>query len=170
MNNNTQYRTGTRTLTALLVASVAVLGVVGCSTHPTTLTGASTISTSAPSRNLVDVSAVWQSEPLPDCPKAPIVFNGAVPPGLSLPDKSSVARELRGVKSPASEGWVRTKLGWVTKWLAKVRADIIDADTTGDSSMTDGFSQYIQHIKSELEAGHDIPDSALDGDFPEGCA
>ncbi|AMT73699.1 hypothetical protein ABG82_09805 [Mycobacteroides immunogenum] len=81
-----------------------------------------------------------------------------------------MAVQLRGVKSAGTESWVRAKLGWVTKWLAKVRADIIDADTTGDSSMTDGFSQYIQHIKSELAAGHDIPDSALDGDFPEGCA
>ncbi|SIC79428.1 Uncharacterised protein [Mycobacteroides abscessus subsp. abscessus] len=164
----TQSRPGTTNLVALVIASVVGLSVVGCS-HPTTPTGSSTISTTAPSRALVDVEKVWASHPMPDCPRV-IIGNQPAPAGLELPSDETVAVQLRGVKSAGTESWVRAKLGWVTKWLAKVRADIIDADTTGDSSMTDGFSQYIQHIKSELAAGHDIPDSALDGDFPEGCA
>ncbi|MBN7315093.1 hypothetical protein [Mycobacteroides abscessus] len=165
---NTQSRTGTRTLTALVVAFGVGLSVVGCSTHPTTPTGSSTISASA-ARNLVDVSAVWAEHPMPPCPRV-IVGNQPAPAGLELPSDESVAAQLRGVKSPASESWVREKLGWVTKWLAKVRADIIDADTPADNSMTDGFNDYARHVRAELEVGQDIPDSALDGDFPEGCA
>ncbi|BBZ83261.1 Uncharacterised protein [Mycobacteroides abscessus] len=158
-----------------LVALALTFGVgasgIGCSASGTpTAPQSSTISTTA-APNLVDVAAVWQTEPLPDCPKPPIVFNGAVPPGLSLPDKASVARELRGVKSPASEGWVRTKLGWVTQELASTRADIIsDPSSAGAPAESERFSQYVGHVKAELEAGHDIPDSELDGRFPEGCA
>lgn len=165
-----------------MMKSLAVLALtfgvgastIGCSgaSTPTTPTGSSTagaISSSA-ARALVDVSAMWQSEPRPDCPKPPVTYNGDVPAGLELPDKASVARQLAGVKSPGPESWVREKLGWVTKWLAKVRADIIDANTPGDSSMADGFNDYARHVRAELEAGHDIPDSALDGDFPEGCS
>ncbi|SKO98118.1 hypothetical protein [Mycobacteroides abscessus] len=167
--NNTQSRTGTRTLTALLVASVAALGVVGCSSHPTTgANSAGTISTTA-AQSLVDVSAVWQTEPLPDCPKPPIVFNGSVPPGLSLPDKASVARQLAGVKSPASEGWVRTKLSWVTQELAATRADLISDPGVGAKEQSEMFVQWVTHVGEELREGHDIA-SDLDGAFPEGCA
>ncbi|CPW82840.1 Uncharacterised protein [Mycobacteroides abscessus] len=162
-----QSRTSTTVLASLVIASVVVLGVVGCSSHPTTPTGSNTISTTE-NRPLVDVSAVWQTEPLPDCPTPPIVFNGSVPPGLSLPDKSSVARELQGVKSPASEGWVRTKLGWVTQWLSKTRADIAYVNAPGDNSTRDTFGEYVKHIRDELREGRDTP-SDLDSRFPEGC-
>ncbi|MDQ8118514.1 hypothetical protein [Mycobacteroides abscessus] len=164
-----QYRPGTKVLVSLFAASVVALGVVGCSPHPTTPTGAGETSTSA-ARNLVDVAAVWQTEPLPDCPKPPIVFNGSVPPGLSLPDKASVARQLAGVKSPASEGWVRTKLGWLTQELASTRAGIIDTGgTDGARAQAKDFQLYVEHVRAELQAGKDIP-SDLDSTFPEGCA
>lgn len=170
----TQSRTGTRTLVSLFIASVVGLSVVGCSTHPTTLTGASTtgtISTSAPSRALVDVAAVWATHPLPDCPKAPIERNGGVvPSGLELPTESTVSEILGDVKSPAPEPWVKMKLGWVTRWLLKTRADIVDANTPGDTLMLDGFKQYVGHVRSELEAGQNSSDEALDGDYPDGCA
>lgn len=172
MNSNTQSRTGASTLAALVIAASVGLGVVGCAEHPSTPLASSVsgeTSTATEARTLVDVSAVWQNEPLPDCPKPPIVFNGAVPPGLSLPDKSSVARELQGVRSPGSPQWVKTKLGWVTQELAVTRADIIDANTPGDSSMTDGFNDYVRHVRAELEAGHDIPDP-IDKTYPEGCS
>ncbi|MBN7524323.1 hypothetical protein I3U46_08390 [Mycobacteroides abscessus subsp. massiliense] len=169
MNNNTQSRPGTKVLVSLAIALSVSIGVVGCVVHPTTPTGSSTISTTAPSQPLVDVERVWQSEPLPDCPKPPVIFNGAVPPGLSLPDKASVARQLAGVKSPASEGWVRTKLGWVTQWLAQTRAGIIDhPDSPAVKANIAGFNSYVKHVGSELTAGHDIQDSIYET-YPEGC-
>lgn len=158
------------------LAVLALTFGVGASTIGCSASGAptvplsSTVSTSA-AHVLVDVSAVWQSEPRPDCPKPLIVFNGAVPPGLSLPDKASVARQLAGVKSPAPESWVREQLGWVTQELAATRADIIsDPSSAGAPAESERFSQYVGHVRAELEAGHDIPDSELDGRFPEGCA
>ena len=164
-----QSRTSTTVLASLVIASVVVLGVVGCSSHPTTPTGSNTISTTE-NRPLVDVSAVWQTEPLPDCPTPPIVFNGSVPPGLSLPDKASVARQLAGVKSPASEEWVRMKLGWLTQELASTRAGIIDTGgTDGAHAQAKDFQLYVEHVRAELQAGKDIP-SDIDSTFPEGCA
>ncbi|SIB99936.1 hypothetical protein [Mycobacteroides abscessus] len=166
-----QSLTGTKSLAYLAIAATVGLSVVGCS-HPTTPSGASssgTISTSAEAHELVDVAAVWQTEPLPDCPKPPIVFNGAVPPGLSLPDKASVARQLAGVKSPGSPQWVKTKLGWVTKALGETRADIVHINLPGDDTGLHGFERYVEHVKAELQAGLDIPDSDTDGDYPEGC-
>ncbi len=156
-----------------LVGLALALGVsvVGCSSHPTTPSGASSTgesSSSAEARQTVDVSQVWATEPLPDCPKPPVVYNGDVPAGLELPDKASVARILAGAESPAPESWVREKLGWVTQNLAKTRADIIKADMPSDSSMTDGFRDYVVHVRAELVVGKDIPDD-LDGIFPEGC-
>lgn len=156
-------------LTALVLALGVGASAIGCSI-PSTPTAplSSTISTTASAHALVDVAAVWQTEPLPDCPKPPIVFNGSVPPGLSLPDKASVARQLAGVKSPASEGWVRTKLGWVTQWLSKTRADIAYVNAPGDNSTRDTFGEYVKHIRDELREGRDTP-SDLDSRFPEGC-
>ncbi|SLI42466.1 Uncharacterised protein [Mycobacteroides abscessus subsp. abscessus] len=155
-------------LTALVLALGVGASVIGCSASGTPApTGSSTISTSASA--LVDVEAVWQSEPLPNCPKPPIVFNGSVPPGLSLPDKASVARQLASVKSPASEGWVRTKLGWVTKWLAKVRADIIsDPASAGSAAEKKTFDLYVKHVGDELREGQDSS-SPTDSIYPEGC-
>lgn len=156
-------------LTALVLALGVGASAIGCST-PSTPTAplSSTISTSA-AHVLVDVPAVWQSEPLPDCPKPPIVFNGSVPLGLSLPDKASVARQLAGVKSPASEGWVRTKLGWVTQWLAKVRADIIsDPGSAGSAAEKKTFDLYVKHVGDELREGQDSS-SPTDSIYPEGC-
>ncbi|MBN7314989.1 hypothetical protein [Mycobacteroides abscessus] len=166
-----QSQPGTKCFVSLVVALGVGLGVVGCSTHPTTLTGSSgagTISTTA-ARALVDVEQVWQTEPLPACPKPLIVFNGSVPPGLSLPDKASVARQLAGVKSPASEGWVRTKLGWVTQWLAKARADIIsDPASAGSAAEKKTFDLYVKHVGDELREGQDSS-SPTDSIYPEGC-
>lgn len=166
-----QSRPGATTLAVLAIATTVSLGVVGCSTHPTTPSGASSAgepSSSTSAQTMVDVSQVWAMEPLPDCPKPPVVYNGDVPAGLELPDKASVARILAGAESPAPESWVREKLGWVTQNLAKTRADIIKADMPSDSSMTDGFRDYVVHVRAELIAGKDIPDD-LDGIFPEGC-
>lgn len=156
-----------------LVALALTFGVgasgIGCSASGTpTAPQSSTISTTA-APNLVDVAAVWQTEPLPDCPKPPIVFNGSVPPGLSLPDKTSVARELQGVKSPASESWVRTKLGWVTQELASTRADIISDPGVGAKEQSEMFVEWVTHVREELREGHDIP-SELDGAYPEECS
>lgn len=145
---------------------------IGCSQHSTITAASST--TSSPStavQPMVDVEKVWQSEPLPDCPKPPVVYNGDAPQGLSLPSKATVADQLRGAQSPASERWVRTKLGWVTSWLAQTRADIIsDPSTLGARAESKQFGQYVEHVRDELQAGHDIPKHDLDGRFPEGCA
>ncbi|WP_157931798.1 hypothetical protein [Mycobacteroides abscessus] len=169
--NNTQSRPCAMKLAALVIATTVGTGTVGCSAHPTPSVSSSAgeTSSSAAARTMVDVEAVWQTEPLPDCPKPPIVFNGDAPQGITLPDKASVAKELAGAKSPATETWVRTKLGWVTQNLAKTRADIIEANMPSDSSMKDGFRDYVVHVRTELIAGKDIPDD-LDGIFPEGCA
>ncbi|MBN7314692.1 hypothetical protein I3U70_25215 [Mycobacteroides abscessus subsp. abscessus] len=117
---------------------------------------------------MVDVSAVWQSEPLPDCPKPPIVFNGDAPQGIALPDKASVARILAGAKSPATESWVREKLGWVTQWLAQTRAGIIADPGAGAKEQANMFTEWVTHVREELQEGRDIA-SDLDGAFPEGC-
>lgn len=160
-----------------MMKSLAVLALtfgvgastIGCSGASTpTAPLSSTISTSA-AHEMVDVEQVWQTEPLPACPKPLIVFNGSVPPGLSLPDKASVARQLAGVKSPASEGWVRTKLGWVTQWLAKARADIIsDPASAGSAAEKKTFDLYVKHVGDELREGQDSS-SPTDSIYPEGC-
>lgn len=160
-----QSRTSATRLVSLFVAFGVSIGVVGCSTHPTTTTGS--ISTSASARTLVDVSAVWATHPMPDCPRV-IVGNQPAPAGLQLPSDESVAAQLRGVKSPGSESWVREKLGWVTQWLSKTRADIVYANAPGDNSTRDTFGEYVKHIRDELREGRDIP-SDLDSRFPEGC-
>ncbi|MDO3064366.1 hypothetical protein [Mycobacteroides abscessus] len=163
-----QSRTGTKSLAALAIA--ASVGVVGCS-HPTT-TSASSVgetSSSVATQPLVDVSQVWATEPLPACPKPPVVYNGDVSAGLELPDKASVARILAGAKSPAPTSWVREKLGWVTKHLSQTRADIIDANAPGDDSMLKTFDMYVKHVRAELEVGRDSSDPS-DAIYPDGCA
>ncbi|RIS84254.1 hypothetical protein D2E44_12295 [Mycobacteroides abscessus] len=66
---------------------------------------------------------------------------------------------------------MRTKLGWLTSWLAQTRADIIsDPSTLGARAESKQFGQYVEHVRDELQAGHDIPKPDLDGRFPEGCA
>lgn len=167
-----QFRPGAKHLAALAIAVTVTLGAVGCGTEHPTLSGPSSAgetTNSVAARALVDVEKVWQSEPLPDCPKPPIVFNGDAPQGLSLPSKESVADQLRGAQSPAPEQWVRAKLGWITQELAATRADIIDANTPDDSSMRNGFEQYVMHVRDELQAGHDISDP-IDKTYPEGCS
>lgn len=162
-----QSQMGTRYLASLVIALGVSLGAVGCSERPTP---SGTTSSSAPSRNLVDVSAVWATHPMPPCPRV-IVGNISAPVGLELPSDESVARQLAGVKSPAPESWVREQLGWVTQELAATRADLIsDPSSAGAPAESERFSQYVEHVKAELEAGHGIPDSELDGRFPEGCA
>lgn len=156
-----QSRMGTRTLTALVVALGVSLGAVGCSERPTP---SGTISTSA-ARALVDVEKVWATHPMPPCPRV-IVGNQLAPAGLELPSDETVARELQGVRSPAPESWVRTKLGWVTQQLASTRADIISAP--GDNSMSKTFGMYVQHVRSELMMGQDSSDPT-DAIYPEGC-
>lgn len=166
--HNTQFRTAATTLVALAIATT--VGLVGCSHHPTTSGSSSTgeTSSSTATRALVDVSAVWQSEPLPNCPKPPIVFNGDAPQGIALPDKASVARILAGAKSPAAESWVRMKLGWVTQWLAQTRAGIIADPGAGAKEQANMFTEWVTHVREELQEGRDIA-SDLDGAFPEGC-
>ncbi|SIE99562.1 Uncharacterised protein [Mycobacteroides abscessus subsp. abscessus] len=159
-----QSRMGTRTLTALVVALGVSLGAVGCSERPTP---SGTISTSA-ARALVDVEAVWATHPLPPCPRV-IVGNQPAPAGLELPSDETVARQLAGVRSPGSESWVREKLGWVSMWLAKVRADIISDPGVGAREQDQGFNDYVNHVRAELQAAKDIS-SELDSIFPEGCA
>ncbi|SHO82828.1 hypothetical protein [Mycobacteroides abscessus] len=162
-----QFRPGTTVLVALAIATS--VGVVGCSTHPTS-SGSSGAgqSSSASAQPLVDVSQVWATHPLPPCPRV-VVGNVTAPAGLELPSDETVAAQLQGVKSPASERWVRTKLGWVTKELSVTRAGVVDtAGTAGAEAQVKDFRLYIDHIRAELIAGHDIP-SDLDETYPEGC-
>lgn len=115
-----QSRPGTTCLVSLVIAAAVSIGAAGCSTHPTTPTGSNGTGTisSAPSRALVDVSAVWATHPMPDCPRV-IIGNQPAPAGLELPSDETVAGQFQGVMSPAPESWAREKLGWVTKWFAK---------------------------------------------------
>ncbi|SLI41282.1 Uncharacterised protein [Mycobacteroides abscessus subsp. massiliense] len=165
-----QTRPGTRTLASLVIASVVGLSVVGCSTHPTTPTVSSTsgtISTTA-AHELVDVEAVWATHPMPPCPRV-IVGNASAPAGLELPSDESVAAQLRGVKSPAPESLVRAKLGWVTMWLAKVRADITsDPASAGSKAEKKTFDSHVEHVGDELRAGQDSS-SPTDSIYSEGC-
>ncbi|RIU33918.1 hypothetical protein D2E83_19545 [Mycobacteroides abscessus] len=81
-----------------------------------------------------------------------------------------MAKQLAGVRSPGSESWVRTKLGWITKWLAKVRADIIsDPDSAGSNAEKETFKSYVKHVSDELRAGENHSDST-DSIYPEGCS
>ncbi|SIE27072.1 hypothetical protein [Mycobacteroides abscessus] len=165
-----QSRRDTKVLASLVIATTVGLSVVGCSTHPTTTgsNGTGTISTTA-AHEMVDVSAVWATHPMPDCPRV-IVGNQPAPVGLELPSNETVARQLAGVRSPGSESWVREKLGWVTMWLAQTRAGIIDhPESPSVHATVTRFDQYVEHIRLELSSGQDIPDSDLDGRFPEGC-
>ncbi|MDO3129686.1 hypothetical protein P5V43_21500 [Mycobacteroides abscessus subsp. bolletii] len=165
-----QSRTGTKSLASLVVAFGVGLGVVGCSTHPTTPTGASgSVSTTA-ARNLVDVSALWETKPLPPCTDY-LGTDLTVPPGLSVPDHDSVARILAGVKSPGDESWVRTKLGWLDMWLAQTRAAILDhpEDSNLVHATNTRFGKYVEHLRAELQSGRDISDSSLDSRFPQEC-
>ncbi|WP_206466379.1 hypothetical protein, partial [Mycobacteroides abscessus] len=149
------------------------LGVVGCS-HPTTPTGSSgdqgTISTSASAHELVDVEAVWAAHPLPPC-KDYLGTDRAVPPGISVPDYDSVAKELAGVKSTGSAVWVREKLGWLNMWLAQTRAAILDypEDSNVVHATNTRFGKYVEHLRAELQSGQDISDSSLDSRFPQEC-
>lgn len=167
--NNTQSRPGA---TILVVLALALgVGLVGCSSHPTTPSVSSTsgeTSSSVAARALVDVSQVWATHPLPPCPRL-VGGNLTAPTGLELPSDETVAKQLAGVRSPGSESWVRTKLGWLTQELAATRADIIDANLPGDRSMLDGFDQYVRHLRDELQVGHDISDP-VDKTYPEGCS
>ncbi|MBV6362617.1 hypothetical protein HZD78_21975 [Mycobacteroides chelonae] len=158
-----------------LVGLALALGVsvVGCSSHPTTPSASSGMgessSSTAQARPLVDVAAVWATHPMPDCPKPPIQRNGgAVPAGIELPTESTVSEILGDVKSPASEAWVRTKLGWVTQWLLKTRADIVTDPGVGADAQSKMFSDYVSHVRDELQAGRNI-ERELDGSYPEEC-
>lgn len=156
---------------AALALTVGVgASIIGCSA-PSTPTAPqwSTISTTAQAHALVDVDKVWAEHPLPPCPDYPGERGGATPPGLSLPDHDSVEKQLAGVQSPGDVGWVRTKLGWLTQWLSQTRGGIIKANNPTDTWAQDDFNDYVQHVKAELQAGHDVSDSALDGDYPERC-
>ncbi|NOS09341.1 hypothetical protein HGK65_20620 [Mycobacteroides abscessus] len=80
-----------------------------------------------------------------------------------------MAQQLAGVMSPASESWVKTKLGWMTKWLAKVRADIIsDPGSAGSKAEKKTFDLYVNHVGNELRQGQDSS-SPTDSIYPEGC-
>lgn len=165
---NTQSRTGTKFFASLVIA--ASVGLVGCSSHPapsvSNVSGQASSSVSA--QPLVDVSAVWATHPLPPCPRV-IVGNVSAPAGLVLPDDASVAKELAGVKSPGTPQWVRTKLGWLTQWLAQTRAGVIDhPESPAARANISGFNFYVKHVASELTVGHDIQDS-IDETYPEGC-
>lgn len=160
-----------RGLAVMALAAVVASAVVGCGGHdstPSGSSGAGVVSSSAEARALVDVSAVWATEPLPDCPKPPVVYNGDVPAGITLPDKASVAKQLSGVRSPATEAWVRTKLGWVTQWLAQTRGGIMADPGAGAKEQANMFTEWVTHVREELQEGRDTA-SDLDGAFPEGC-
>lgn len=166
-----QSRRGATVLVSLAIAASVSLGVVGCSTHPTSpsaSSGTGKSSVSAEARNMVDVSAIWATHPMPPCPRV-IVGNQTAPAGLDLPSDETVAAQLRGVQSPATESWVRTKLGWVTQELAATRADIISDPGVGADAQAIQFGQYVSHVRAELQAGQDIPDT-IDKTYPEGCA
>ncbi|MBN7483191.1 hypothetical protein [Mycobacteroides abscessus] len=165
-------QTRPRAMKLVGLALALSVGTVGCSSHPTTPTVSSSAgesSVSASARQMVDVSQVWATHPLPDCPKPPIERNGgAVPAGIELPTESTVSEILGDVKSPASEAWVRTKLGWVTQWLLKTRADIITDPGVGADAQSKMFSDYVSHVRDELQAGRNI-ERELDGSYPEEC-
>lgn len=168
MNNNTQSRPFTTQLVGLAIA--ASVGVVGCS-RPTTTSALSVgeTSSSVAARALVDVEGVWASHPMPDCPRV-VIGNTSAPASLELPSNETVAEVLRGVRSPAPEGWVRGKLGWVAKWLAKVRADIVsDPGSAGSNAEKETFKSYVKHVSDELRAGENHLDST-DSIYPEGCS
>ncbi|WP_236746220.1 hypothetical protein [Mycobacteroides abscessus] len=165
----TQSQPGATVLIGLALA--LGVSVVGCSAHPTTPSGSSATgepSNSVSAQVLVDVSAVWASHPLPPCPDT-LIGNAIAPAGLTLPSDESVAKELVGVRSPASEGWVRTKLGWVTKALGETRAGIIaSAGTAGARAQGNDFELYVSHVRDELQLGRDTA-SDLDSTFIERC-
>lgn len=166
-----QTHPGAKVFAALGLALGVAISVVGCSAERPTPSAASTAgeTSTAAAQNMVDVSAVWATKPLPPCPRV-VVGNQAAPPGLELPSDDSIAKALEGVSSPASESWVRGKLGWVTQELAVTRAGIIDtAGTAGARAQAKDFQLYVEHVRAELEAGHNI-ESDLDTTFPEGCA
>lgn len=167
----TQSRPGAKVLASLVIAASVSLGVVGCELHPTTDTGsngAGTISTSAEAHPLVDVEAVWATHPLPPC-KDYLGTDLTVPPGISVPDYDSVAKELAGVKSTGSESWVRTKLGWLDRALSETRAGIIaNAGTAGARAQGSDFELYVSHVRDELQLGRDTA-SDLDSTFIERC-
>lgn len=143
----------------------SIIGCSGASTPTAPLS--STISTTE-NRPLVDVAKVWATHPLPPC-KDYLGTDRAVPPGISVPDYDSVAKELAGVKSTGSESWVRTKLGWLDMWLAQTRAGIVDhPESPSVKSKVKTFDDYVEHVHSELGAGKNIP-SDLDSIFPEAC-
>ncbi len=155
-----------------LVALALTFGVgasgIGCSASGTpTAPQSSTISTTE-NRPLVDVAKVWATHPLPPC-KDYLGTDRAVPPGISVPDYDSVAKELAGVKSTGSESWVRTKLGWLDRALAETRAGIIaNAGTAGARAQGSDFELYVSHVRDELQLGRDTA-SDLDSTFIERC-
>ncbi|WP_157931938.1 hypothetical protein [Mycobacteroides abscessus] len=166
-----QFRPGTTKLVALAIAATVGTGTVGCSAHPTPSVSSSAgeTSSSAQARALVDVEAVWATHPMPNCPKPPIERNGgAVPAGIELPTEKTVSDIIGDAKSPASEEWVRAKLGWVTQWLLKTRADIITDPGVGADAQSKMFSDYVSHVRDELQAGRNI-ERELDGSYPEEC-
>ncbi len=168
--NKTQSRPGTTILVSLFVA--ASVGLVGCSAHsitPSRSSAAGEASSSVATQPLVDVSQVWASHPIPDCPRV-VIGNESAPAELELPSDETVAAQLSGVRSPGSLQWVRAKLGWVTQALSVTRADIIDNQNAADANSFErkGFERYVSHVKDELSVGHDIS-ADVDGDYPEGC-
>lgn len=167
--------TKTRTLVSLVTAGTLVGGIVGCGggqTHEVVVKGTSGVGVTSPSVPVgqgVDVEKVWATHPLPDCPEPPIIGNVTAPPGVTMPSEESVDTTFRGVRSPTSESWVRTKLGWVDMWLIDTRAGIADkGDPETSKELTAHFSKYVNHVKDELVAGHDI-NAPIDSSFPEGC-
>ncbi|SLJ13418.1 hypothetical protein [Mycobacteroides abscessus] len=169
--NNTQSRPGAKVLASLVIVLGMSIGVVGCSGEHPAPSGPSTsgeTSSSVTAQNMVDVSAVWATKPLPPCDDY-LGTDQTAPPNLSVPDHASVAKTLAGVKSPGSIEWVRTKLGWLDKALSETRAGIVDTNVPGDETELHGFERYARHVRDELEVGHDISDSDADGDYPEGC-
>ncbi len=156
-------------LAALVIATT--VGTVGCSSHLTTPSGASSVgepSSSASAQTIVDVSRVWATHPLPPCPDV-LIGNATAPAGVTLPSDESVAKELAGVRSPASEGWVKMKLGWVTKALGETRAGIIaSAGTAASRAQGNDFELYVSHVRDELQLGRDTA-SDLDSTFIERC-
>lgn len=159
-----------RAAVALGAAFALSLGLSACGgSSDSQVSRGDAATSSAAAAQGVDVVAIWDTTPMPDCPNPILIENLTQGADDTVPTKASVRAELDGAESPADATWVKTKLGWVTQSLAQVRAGAANRPgTPGVKAMITQFDSYVVHVREELEAGHDI-DSDLDYAFPETC-
>ncbi len=168
-----------KTIRAALAGLALAVGLTACGHAGTTVAEPGQVGVSATSQTtaehtgpLVDVSSIWADNPLPNCPKLRHANPIAAPPGLEVPDHQTVGEQIAGVKSPASEAWVRSKLSWLNVWLDRTIADLVHHASDsgrGNASVRKSFDRYTQHVRQELVEGRDIPDATLDNIFPQKC-